>query len=90
MIYDDKKSPEQEQEIILAEEQSVNHKTGFLEETQGALVLTNKKLVFVGADQEIDFRTSPVITPGSMVHFRFSVRAHTSFNLFSRAIENMY
>ena len=62
----------QQQEVILAEEQSVVHKTGFMKETQGTLILTNKRLVFVAADQEIDFRATPIFTPGSMAHLRFS------------------
>ena len=69
----DKISDSQEgQEIILAEEQSVLNKTGFMKETQGTLILTNKRLVFVAANQELDFRVSTIISPGSMEHFRFA------------------
>lgn len=70
-----KRSPDlsDKREIILAQEQSVVHKMGFMREAQGTLILTNKRLIFVAANQEIDFRVSyPVFTPASMEHFRFA------------------
>ena len=45
-------------EIILAQEQSVTRKAGGLEkEYQGALVLTNKRLLFIAANQERQLAT---------------------------------
>jgi len=41
-------------EIILAQEQSVTCKSALESEFQGSLVLTNKRLLFVAADQEED------------------------------------
>jgi len=42
----------------------VVHKMSFMKETKGTLILTNKKLEFVGANQEIDFRQSAGYTQG--------------------------
>ena len=67
-----KSKPEKHSEIILAQEQSVAHKAGFAKEVQGTLILTNKRLIFVAANQEMDFRVATVLTPGSMEHFRFA------------------
>ncbi len=39
-------------EIILAQEQGVLHKSGIGRESQGSLVLTNKRVLFVGANTE--------------------------------------
>lgn len=41
------------QEIILAQEQSVLNKTGLGKEVQGTLVLTNNRMIFVAANTEI-------------------------------------
>ncbi|MGI0092427.1 MAG: hypothetical protein ACREBS_12035, partial [Nitrososphaerales archaeon] len=65
-------SQDSRQEIILAQEQSVVHKMGFLKESQGTLVLTNKRLIFVPANQEVDFRVTTVLSPGSVERFRFA------------------
>ncbi|MHB8566545.1 MAG: hypothetical protein ACYC7D_09555 [Nitrososphaerales archaeon] len=48
-------------EAILAEEQSVIHKTGFGKEVQGTLILTNRRLIFVVGNKEED-----VVAPGIM------------------------
>ena len=50
-------------EIILAQEQSVTCKAGGLEkEYQGTLVLTNKRLLFIAANQEQDVAVTPLTT----------------------------
>ncbi len=59
-------------EIILAEEQSVVNKTGFMKETQGTLILTSRRVIFVAANQELDFRVSTILSSASMEHFRFA------------------
>ncbi len=46
-----------DQEIILAQEQSVIAKSGFEKQVEGTLVLTNQRLIFVGATEEEDVRT---------------------------------
>ena len=52
-------------EIMLAQEQSVTHKTGLGREIQGTLILTNKRLLFIaGKESEEDFRT--IIAPNRL------------------------
>ncbi len=45
------------QEIILAQEQSVLAKLGFEKEVEGTLIITNQRLLFVMATQQEDVRT---------------------------------
>ncbi|MGI0078100.1 MAG: hypothetical protein ACRECH_00565 [Nitrososphaerales archaeon] len=46
-----------DQEIILAQEQSVIAKSGFEKQVEGTLILTNQRLIFVGATEEEDVRS---------------------------------
>ena len=56
-------SKNSQDEIILAQEQSVTRKTAGLEnEYQGTLVLTNTRLLFVVANQEQDVAITPLTT----------------------------
>jgi hypothetical protein len=63
-------SPEPGEELILAEEQSVVNKKGFMKETQGTLVLTNQRLIFVAANQEEEFVQSDL--PRETAGIRFA------------------
>lgn len=68
----------QSEEILLAQEQSVECKRGFEREAQGTLLLTNKRLVFVaagaGSKEEDFYRVRVPLTPiqFSPVHARFA------------------
>lgn len=60
-------------EIILAQEQSVVQKTGFMKETQGTLILTNKRLIFVAANQELDVPIMAIgVSAGRTGRLRFA------------------
>lgn len=61
------------QEIILAQEQSVLRKIRTDNEVEGTLILTDKRIIFVGATEETDLRIGTVFSPsGGVARLRFT------------------
>ena len=61
-----------EQEIILAQEQSVIRRDDILKEIQGTLVLSNKRLVFVAATQEEEVDAKTLGLNRRLAEFRYA------------------